>query len=70
MRFKPWLRNISPLAWMFGASLVANVITMCAVLYIAFGSPRVRVYGGFVDTYILNEVGISDRSPIRVKVVQ
>jgi hypothetical protein len=53
---------------MFGASLVANVITMCAVLYIAFGSPRVRVYGG-VDTYILNEVGISDRSPIRVKVV-
>jgi hypothetical protein len=68
MPIKPWLRNISPLAWMFGASLVANVITMGAVLYIAFGSPRVRVYGG-VDTYILNEVGISDRSPIRVKVV-
>jgi hypothetical protein len=43
MPLKPWIRNITPLSWCLGLSAVANIITMMAVLYLAFGTPRVFV---------------------------
>ncbi|SHI07417.1 hypothetical protein SAMN05443248_7951 [Bradyrhizobium erythrophlei] len=49
MPFKPWVRNISPLAWLLGASAVANVVTMIAVLYLAFGTPKVYVRDSSID---------------------
>ncbi|MCP3370782.1 hypothetical protein [Bradyrhizobium cajani] len=74
MPFKPWVKNISPLAWMLGASAAANVLTMFGVLYIAFGTPRVSVSDGWVSAYIRNEVGVKVlnrvdvREPVRVQV--
>jgi hypothetical protein len=62
--FKPWVRNISPLAWCLGASAVANVVTMMAVLYLAFGTPKVYVRDGSISA-----VDINDRTPLRVQVV-
>ena len=59
MPFKPWVRNISPLAWVLGVSAVANIITMMAVLYLAFGTPKVYVRDGS------NSAG----SPARVPVI-
>jgi hypothetical protein len=61
MLFKPWVRNISPLAWCLGASAVANIITMMAVLYLAFGTPKVYVRDSSTD--------VNDRTPSRVQIV-
>lgn len=70
MPFKPWVRSISPLAWCLGISAACNVITAAVALYVAFGTPRVYVHGGYVSTYPdSNEVSINDRYPVRVKVV-
>ncbi|SHH20387.1 hypothetical protein SAMN05443248_4051 [Bradyrhizobium erythrophlei] len=60
MPFKPWVRNISPLAWLLGASAVANVVTMIAVLYLAFGTPKVYVRDSSID--------VNDRTPSRVQI--
>jgi hypothetical protein len=63
MPFKPWVRNISPLAWCLGMSAVANVITTMAVLYLAFGTPKVYVRDGVISAYV------ADRSPLRVEII-
>ena len=52
MPFKPWVRKISPLSWCLGASAFANVVTMLAALYIAFGSPKVFVRDGYINATI------------------
>jgi hypothetical protein len=62
MPFKPWVRNISPLAWCIGVSAVAN-FTMAAVLYIAFGTPKVYVRDGSIDAYVRGAIEIKDRPP-------
>ena len=64
MPFESRVRNISPFAWVFVASTVANVVTALAVLYIAFGSPTVNTDGSRVTASIRNEI-----DPIRVRVV-
>lgn len=75
MPFKPWVQNISPLAWMLGVSAVTNVVTMLAVLYIAFGTPKVYVSDGYVDVTntvhvnVRNQVDVRDRPSLRVQVV-
>jgi hypothetical protein len=69
MPFKPAIRNISPLAWCLGASAAANVVTMLAVLYLAFGTPKVYVSDGYVDARVRRSVEIDDRTPVRVQVV-
>jgi hypothetical protein len=66
MPFKPWVRNISPLAWLLGASAGANFITMLAVLYIAFGVPKVIVDNGYVR--VRGSVRVDDDSAVRVRV--
>ncbi|MCK1672789.1 hypothetical protein [Bradyrhizobium sp. 150] len=76
MPFKPWIRNISPLTWMLGASAAANLVTMFGVLYIALGTPRVYVRDGYIDAYIRNEIDVKvkneidirDRTPVRVRI--
>lgn len=74
MPFKPWVRNISLLAWMLGASAVANVVTMVGVLYLALGTPKVYVKDGYIDAYVRNDVSvkvvnrIDVREPVRVQV--
>lgn len=65
MPFKPWVQNISPLAWMLGASAVANVVTMLGVLYIAFGTPKVVVDSGYVR--VRGAVRVDDDGPVRVR---
>jgi hypothetical protein len=67
MPFKPWVRNISPLAWCLGVSAFANAVTMAAVLYIAFGKPYVTINEGYVEVSGL--VKIKDSEPVRVQVV-
>ncbi len=69
MPFKPWIRAISPLAWCLGASAVANVMTMATVLYLAFGTPKVYVNGGYIGAYVHDPIDINDRTPLRVLVV-
>jgi hypothetical protein len=69
MPFKPWIRNISPLAWCLGASAVANVVTMLTILYLAFGTPKVYVSDGSIDAYVRGAVEIKDRAPLRVQIV-
>jgi hypothetical protein len=63
MPFNPALRNISPLAWCLGASAVANVVTMLAVLYLASGTPKVYVSAGSIDAYIRG-------TPLSVQIVR
>jgi hypothetical protein len=85
MPFKPWIRNISPLAWMLGASCAANVITMVLVAYVAFGVPKVEVDRGYVhvsgevrveeprsarEVSVRGKVDIDDRVPVRVEVIK
>ncbi|OKO68102.1 hypothetical protein AC630_39315 [Bradyrhizobium sp. AS23.2] len=57
---------------MLGASAAANVITMLAVLYIAFGTPKVYVTDGYVDASVTNrvKVEVNDGTPIRVHVTR
>jgi hypothetical protein len=69
MPFKPWVRNISSLAWCLGVSALANVVTMATVLYLAFGTPKVYVNGGHIGAYVSDSVDINDRAPLRVQVV-
>jgi len=66
MPFKPAVANISPLAWCLGISAVANVVTMAAVLYLAFGTPKVYVKDGFITSSIDH---VDDRAPVRVQVI-
>jgi hypothetical protein len=63
------LQDVSPLAWCLGASAVSNVVTMAAVLYLAFGTPRVYVRGGYVSASVNDPIEIKDRTAIRVQVV-
>ena len=69
MPFKPWVTSISPLAWCLGASAFANVVTMAAVLYLAFGTPRVYVRDGSIDAYVRGSLEINDRAPVRVQII-
>jgi hypothetical protein len=69
MPFKPWVRNISPLAWCLGASAIANVVTMMGVIYLAFGTPKVYVRDGSINANVENSVEINDRTPLRVLMV-
>jgi hypothetical protein len=69
MPFKPWVRNISPLGWCLGASAVANVVTMAAVLYLAFGTPKVFVRDGYINASIGGKIDVNDYTPLRVFVV-
>lgn len=70
MPIKPWLQNISPLAWCLGASAFANVVTMAGVLYIAFATPKVYVNGGVISASGSGGgIDINDRTPLRVQVV-
>jgi hypothetical protein len=68
MPFKPWVRNISPLVWCLGASAVSNVVTMAAVLYLAFGTPKVYVRDGFINASVDGSVKINDRTSISVQI--
>lgn len=71
MPFKPWIRNISPLAWCLGTSAVANVVTMVAVRYLAFGTPRVYVSDGAITAYSgSGGLRINDREPLRVLIAK
>jgi hypothetical protein len=69
MPLKPWVQNISPLAWCLGASAFANVVTMAAVLYLVFGTHSVRVRGGTITAYVDGPIDVNDRTPLRVQVV-
>lgn len=71
MPIKPWVRNISPLAWFLCLSAVSNVLTAGAVLYLAFGTQHVYVRGGYLraSTESPESVAINDRTPIRVRIV-
>jgi hypothetical protein len=70
MPFKPWFRNISPLAWCLSASAVASVVTMVAILYLAFFySPNVYVRGGYVSASVDGSVDIKDQPPVRVQII-
>ena len=53
---------------MTGASALANVTTMAAVLYLAFGAPKVYVNGGYIGAYVHDPIDINDRTPLRVLV--
>ncbi|MET3911308.1 hypothetical protein ABID59_005671 [Bradyrhizobium sp. S3.3.6] len=64
------MRNISLLAWTLTASAAANVITMLAVLYIAFGTPNVRVRDGYVKAGVDGRVAIKDTPALRVEVTR
>lgn len=69
MPFKPWVQTISPLAWCLGVSAVANVVTMAAVLYLAFGTPKVFVRDGYISASVDGSINVNDRTPVRVQVV-
>ena len=63
------VRNIPPLAWCLGVSAITNVVTMVAVLYLAFGTPKVYVSSESISAYVRDTVDINDRAPVRVRIV-
>jgi hypothetical protein len=62
--------KMTPLAWVLGISMLSNAVTALALLYIAFGTPRVYVSDGSITAYSSSSgLSIDDRAPVRVVVV-
>ena len=70
MPFKSWVRNISPIAWLIGASAVANVVTMSTVMYLAFRDPTIYVSGGHIRATVTGSVDVNDKAPVRVQIAR
>jgi hypothetical protein len=62
--------KMTPLTWVLGAMVLSNAFTAVAVLYIAFGTPKVFVSDDNITAFTSSHgLGIDDRYPIHVVVV-